>query len=208
MANSDKPKLTSAFELFVPSIELIKKYIGVFFVLVVLPVILTSIDYKSQDMLSIYTSLGGLLYLVFMAPLLYAETRVAGGHDITLGDSFRKGYRYFWRLLGLIIVTGLLIGVGLILFVIPGLIMARRYILAPYYLIEHDLRIGEAMERAAKESKPFSWSIYGIMGVTFLIALVGIFGLFGVIASTILSVLYALAPAIRYYEVKKAYKAL
>lgn len=210
MAKSDKtkPELTSSFELLGPSTKLIRKYVGVFFVLLVLPVILTSIDSQSENLFSPFLLAGGLLYLVFMAPLIYAETRVAGGHSVSLEESFKKGFPYFWRLLVLLIATGMMIFVGLLLFVIPGLILARRYMLAPYFLVDRNLGIGEALDLSAKESKPFSWSIYGIIGVTFIIALMNIFGVIGLIASTILSVLYALAPALRYHEIKKAYKAL
>lgn len=208
MAKSDKPELTSAFELFGPSISLIKKYVGVYFVLLVLPVLLTSLDYASQDVTSPFTMFGSLLALIFMAPLLYAEVRTAGGHDVTLGEAFQRGYAYFWRLLGLVIIVGLLVVIGFILLIIPGLIILRRYILAPYVLVDRNTSISEAMKIAAEESKPFSWSIYGIMGVSFLIAFIGVLGLPGAIASTLLSVLYALAIVVRYFEVKKAYKQL
>jgi hypothetical protein len=207
MATDTQPKLTNAFELFKPSIEILKKYSNVYAVLLLLPTALIILD-TLLGTESIISFIGLLLTFIFFAPLIYAEVRTAGGHSVTLEESFKKGYTYFWQLLGLIIVTGIIIFIGLILFIIPGLILIRRYILAPYFMVDQDLDISEAMEAAAKQSKPFSWSLYPVIGVTILISLIAVFGRFGMLVSTIVSLGYSLAFALIYFEVKKAYKAL
>jgi len=207
MATNEQPTITNAFELFKPSIEILKKYSNVYAVLLLLPVALITLDtlLGTESFLSFF---GLILSLVFLAPLIYAEVRTADGHSVTLEESFKKGYPYFWKLLGLVIVIAILISIGLVLFIIPGLILIRRYILAPYFMVDRDLGISEAMEASAKESKPFSWSLYPVIGVTLLISLLAILGIFGMLVSTILSLAYSLAFAIVYFEIKKAYKAL
>lgn len=208
MAKKEKAELTSAFELFTPSVNLLKKYLGVFFLLLVVPSLLVNFDTSSDAMFGPVSAMGGILSLIFLAPSIYAETRAAGGHDITLSESFNKGFRFFWRALGLVILVGLVIGLGLIAFIVPGVIFLRRYILSPYYLVDRDLGILEAMRLSAQETKPFSGSIYGILGVLLLIGLLNIFGVVGTIASAVLGILYSLAFPIRYFEVKKAYRNL
>lgn len=108
-----------------------------------------------------------------------------------------------WRLLGLYIVTGLYIFVGLILLIVPGLIMIRRYYLAPYVMLEKKCGISEAMERSAALSKPYSGSVWGVIGVMFLIGLVAIVPFIGSLAAFILAALYSIAPAMRYQQLKK-----
>ncbi len=111
--------------------------------------------------------------------------------------------RLGWRLLGLYLLIDLYILVGLILLIIPGLIMIRRYFLAPYVMIDTKCGIKEAMERSAAMTKPYSGSIWGIIGVSFLIGLVAIVPFIGSLAAFMLAALYSVAPAIRYQELKK-----
>ena len=108
-----------------------------------------------------------------------------------------------WRLLGLYLLVALYVTVGLILLIVPGLIMIRRYFLAPYVMIDTKCGIKEAMERSAAMTKSYSGSIWGIIGVSFLIGLVAIVPFIGSLAAFILAALYSVAPAIRYQELKK-----
>ena len=108
-----------------------------------------------------------------------------------------------WRLIGLYLLVTLYVVVGFILLIIPGLIMLRRYYLAPYVMIDKNCGIKEAMERSAAISKPYSGSIWGIIGVMILIGLVGIVPLIGWLASLLLGMFYVVAPALRYQQLKK-----
>lgn len=108
-----------------------------------------------------------------------------------------------WRLIGLYIVTGLVIFVGLILLIVPGLIMIRRYYLAPYVIINKNCGIREAMDRSAAISKPHSGYVWGVIGVTILIGLIGVIPLIGSLVAFIMGMFYSVAPALRYQELKK-----
>lgn len=108
-----------------------------------------------------------------------------------------------WRLLGLYILTGLYVLVGFILLIIPGLIMLRRYFLAPFVMIDKNCGITEAMERSAAMTKPYSGSVWGIIGVMFLIGIISIVPYIGGLASLILGMLFVCAPALRYQQLKK-----
>lgn len=70
-------------------------------------------------------------------------------------------------------------------------------------MLEKKVSITEAMEQSAKMSKPHSGSIWGVIGVMFLIALTGIIPFIGWLISFILGMFYAVAPALRYQELKK-----
>lgn len=108
-----------------------------------------------------------------------------------------------WRLLGLYIVTSLIVLVGFILFIVPGLFMIRRYFLAGYVMIDEDVSINEAMDKSAKLSLLNTGAIWGVMGVMILIALVNILPVVGGLASFALGSLYSVAPALRYQQLKK-----
>jgi uncharacterized membrane protein len=108
-----------------------------------------------------------------------------------------------WRMLGLYLLVGLYILVGLILLIVPGLIMLRRYFLAPYVMLDTKCSIKEAMDKSAAMSKPMPRAIWGIIGVTILISLINIVPLIGWLIAFVLGSLYSVAPALRYEQLKK-----
>jgi hypothetical protein len=107
-----------------------------------------------------------------------------------------------WRLFGLYIVIGIVVLVGLVLLVIPGLIMIRRYFMAPYVMIDRRVGIRQALDQSAELSKINTGSVWGVIGVMFLIGLVNIIPIIGGLASFLLGSLYSVAPAIRYIQLK------
>ncbi len=108
-----------------------------------------------------------------------------------------------WRMVGLYLVVGLTIVVGFFLFIIPGLIFLRRYYLSAYVMLDKKTGIREAMDRSAAMSKPHSGSVWGVIGVTFLIAMTGVIPFIGWLVAFTLGMLYSVAPALRYQELKK-----
>jgi len=127
-----------------------------------------------------------------------------GKEVITFDPLWRVAKEVGWRMLGLYVLVGLVIVIGLILLIIPGLIMIRRYFLAPYVMLDKRPKsVVEAMEISARMSKSYSGSIWGIVGVMFLIGLVSIIPVIGWFASFLLGMFYSVAPALRYQELKE-----
>ena len=81
--------------------------------------------------------------------------------------------------------------------------MLRRYYLAPYFLVDHDLDVFEAMRQSAAGSKKFSGPIWGLIGVDLLMGILGIVPVVKIFVS-IPQALYSFAPAKRYDELQKA----
>jgi uncharacterized membrane protein len=116
--------------------------------------------------------------------------------------SWKTAKELGWRMFGLYILIGLYIFVGFILLIIPGLIMLRRYFLAPYVMLDTKCGITEAMERSAEISKPYSGYVWGIIGVMFLIGLLNAVPGIGWMFAFAFGMLYSVAPALRYQELK------
>ena len=145
-------------------------------------------------------AIGGTIaqLMVTIASLEATENRALDFQDL-----WQRVKKLGWRLIGLDVLVALYIIAGLILLIIPGLIMIRRYFLAPYVMIDKNCGIKEAMEHSAAISKPYSGSIWGIIGVMILIGLVGVVPLIGWLASLLLGMFYIVAPALRYQQLKK-----
>lgn len=106
-------------------------------------------------------------------------------------------------LLKLYIAMVVIIGVGFILLIIPGLFMLRRYMFAPYVMLEKKVGVKEALEESHRLGMANTGAVWGIIGVMFLISLCGIIPVIGSLASFILGALYSIAPALRYQQLKK-----
>jgi hypothetical protein len=216
-------KLPGAFSLFRPSVEALKINIGTIVGLVFSPllatipfIILLAAFTAAANHSSSRAGASGvlflliiLLYLAFIAfamvigaAIVFATLRSADSEKTSYGESLHAGLHYFWRFMGLGISVSLLVVLGFILFIMPGFFMLKRYFLAPYYLIDRNMGIAEAMKQSAEDTKKYG-GVWGILGVNVLLGALTIIPFVGWIFSFASSVLYACAPAIRYKELQK-----
>lgn len=206
-----------SFELFNPSVDVIKNNLLVYFVLAVLPILVWVLPYGvigiSEDtselspMFLVTGLIASIASLLIYPALTYTALRTSKGEKVQLNEAFREGYKKFWPLLGTAFLTGIIIFIGILAFIVPGIIMIRRYLLAPYYVLDRDMGITEAMKTSADESKQYSGTIYGILGVNVVFIIISVIPVIGQIIGTILQFLYSVAPALRYHEIKEASKA-
>ena len=140
---------------------------------------------------------------MYFAYLYYLKYQSAKGVKMSFKETLDGCWPFFWRMLGLTLLRGLIIIVDFILLIVPGLFMWKRYMLAPYYLMDKNLGIRESLRRSAADSKPYANAIWGLIGVYVLIWLIGILPVIGY-ASTIISILYCCAQALRYLQIKEA----
>ncbi len=210
-----KPKISSAIDLLIPSIDVIKNNLLTFFVLSVVPSLLSILGTKRVENPTSFADiaktitplslLGSLLAFLFFAPLIYTLVNTTKGKHVNLLEAFSKGYHYFFRLIGLLFIFATLMIVGFIFFIIPGIIVIRRYFLSFYYLVDQNMSIKDAMTKSAGITIQNSMAIYSVMGIML------IFGLFASIPGVsavigyIFQFLYSVAPALRYQEMKQVY---
>lgn len=217
-------KLPGAFELFSPSKDAFVKNIGIFLAIFFIPLLILmggGLLAFSLIMFALSTrsveiaGLSALLFfivavvalvaaLIFAPALPYTQIKSIRGEVIGLKEAFNAGLHYFWRFLGLSISVGIVVFVGLLLFIVPGIIFIRRYFLSAYFLVDQDLKVFESMRRSSATTKGHSGAVWGVIGVNILFGLVGIIPYLGGIASAILQALYLCAPALRYEQLKNS----
>lgn len=222
--NSDHDGLTPSFQLFKPSWEAIKLNLSSFLILVVLPFLYfffggllmgatstatnTSSSLEASDVgigvtFFVYIAVGAVISVILAPALAYLSIKSVRGVKVEPMEAVKAGLGYFWRYIGLSIVVGVIIVIGFLLLIVPGVIMMRRYLLSVYYLIDRDLSISEAMKQSADESKKYSGSIYGIIGVFVVTSLLSIVPFIGGIVGAVLQLMYTCGPAKRYDEITK-----
>lgn len=139
-----------------------------------------------------------------------------GRRDMTVGELLDATTPVIATLIGAGILSGLGVGIGMILLVVPGLILITIWaVIAPVIVIER-AGVIEAFGRSRELVRGNGWQVFGVVVCAFLIALVvgfvfsligaaivhGALGriLFGIVSSTITAPITALTAAVLYYR--------
>jgi hypothetical protein len=125
--------------------------------------------------------LGAILGFIVQGALVYGTFRQVQGQRFTLGGSLTRGLARFFPLLGAGIVSGIVIALGLVALVIPGImVFCAYYVAAPVCVVE---RLGPfgSLGRSAQLTKGYRWRIFGLA-----IVVVGLSALAGYLVRVVL----------------------
>jgi hypothetical protein len=109
---------------------------------------------------------GGLLALLAL-PFLTAALATAAascymGRPITPGRAWRATMRRFWAVLGLGVLRFMLIGVGFFFFIVPGIFLSIRLLVAPVALMVEGAGPASALERSWRLTSGQWWRTCGV----------------------------------------------
>jgi len=224
--------LPSAFDLFKPSKDLVLKNIHVFGPLFILPFIFwghswldipangghywnrfTDANYGWSLPTAYWVAFIGFSIIWFLIAVVggtivqimlqRAQLDAAENREPQLGKLWGVTKKMWKPMVLLFLTMILIIGIGFIFLIVPGLILLRRYFFAPYVMLERKCSVREALDRSAHLSAINTGSVWGLIGVMFLIGLLGIVPIIGSLASFVAGSLYSVAPALRYQQLKK-----
>lgn len=207
-------ELPGAFSLFKPSWQALKLNLPTWIKILVLPLLAAGLLAAVLDILKNNENLttgfaivfiaAVLVYAVFMGPAyLFLQVQSARGVKSGVKEVIQAARHYFWRFYGVSICAGGLVLIGLVLLIVPGLILLRRFFLAPYVLIDRDGGVFDTLRHSSAVSQINKGAVWGVIGVQVLLGFIGIIPLIGQIVSGVLNVAYYIAPAIRYEQLKR-----
>jgi MFS family permease len=114
-----------------------------------------------------------LLSTISQAIIVHAAFQTMRGRAANLGDSLKVGLGRFVPIILMAILLGLLVGLGFILLVVPGVILFTMwYVAAPACVVE---RKGPwaSMKRSAELTKGHRWKVFGLLLLMMVIGIVG-----------------------------------
>lgn len=165
-------------------------------------------SYEARYALGLYIVIGALLLAVANVPAgIYLQLRAIRGEKPGALECYRHGLPQLMRIIGAAALLLPLFILGLAALIVPGIMLLRRYLLTPYYIIDDRLGIRDAMERSAADSKPVSAHILGTIGIWLLWTaacfwlLVPILPPYGLVMATLVASWLASIPALRFKEV-------
>jgi hypothetical protein len=102
------------------------------------------------------------------ATCLFGAYQIMRGRPFTIGESLMVALRRFWPVVGTSILSGLYVGVGMLLLIVPGIIISCAiYVALPVCVIERVAPV-TSLKRSRALTKGHRWQIFGL----FLIVLV------------------------------------
>jgi len=84
--------------------------------------------------------------IIAEAAIIYSV--VTEGREVSITEAYRKGASLFWSFLLVQIITGLIVGLGFIALVIPGIYLAVRYSFSAFVLVDEGKKGMEALSRS------------------------------------------------------------
>lgn len=230
MANEENNKdIGSVFDLIPKSYELVKRnwlpflVVNIFTVLSAIAGIFDRNTKEDQNFLADnpFANLsgaeltgGGLLilgfilislYLFVMATILEVET--VRKHKPGVKHLFDKAKQFFLPITGLLILSGMLVALGLVFLIIPGLIILVRIIMAPYFMVDKNLGVFDALKASNEMGKHHFWQVAAVVALMFLIAiaatLLGTIPIVGALLGAAITIATALIVALRYQQLRK-----
>ena len=90
---------------------------------------------------------------------------------VTISDLWHP--KLFWQYFGVTILEILIIGIGLLLFIIPGIIAMAAFMFAPYFVVDKGMGPIEALKASARITKGNRLRVLALIGATILVTLLG-----------------------------------
>ena len=171
-------------------------FIGIVVGVIVLSSLLASISEENpRDALSILVSIAVVVInlLIEMGLVFFAIKAHDHVDNVTWQDLWHP--QPFWKYLGLKILTTVIVVVGLILVIIPGVIAALALMFATYLLIDRNLGPIEAMKESVRITKGHRWQLFllaiSLVGLNILGAIALLVGLLVTVPVSLLAVAHA-----------------
>lgn len=113
--------------------------------------------------------IGVICGTLLQGAVTYAVVADLQGRKATLGESLSAAMQSFWVLLALGILSGLAIGLGLILLIVPGIILSLLWFVIGPVAVAERAGVGKAFERSRDLTRNHRWWLL-LLAVIFLIA--------------------------------------
>ncbi len=108
------------------------------------------------------------------------------GEPTEIKDMFSVFQGNYWNAVLANILVGIIVGIGFLMLIVPGIIFACRLAFVPYLIIDRNMEVTEALNKSWEMTKGYGWNIFFMGFLSFWIIILGLIVLFfGVIISAI-----------------------
>ncbi len=156
-----------------------------------LPVILTNIDLFASDIASIITYLLVMLVGIIVGMGAIKISLNFCDHKKSSFSTLFSQYRLFFIYLLTTIIYSLIVLLGFILFIIPGIYLAIRFAFFEYFIIDKKMGVIQSLKESWKITKGNFWGLFAFYFIVIIINILGaltlLLGLFVTIPITMIA---------------------
>ena len=173
----------SAIEIIDAAVDVVRRHFLALFTLAAamsLPAValeLLAVENPGADAFDfLHTLVSALLDTIASGAIIaYVGTRVSGT-PLSTADALRAALRNFGRLFVGSIAYGLLVILGLLLFIVPGILFAARFFATPAVIMMENAEVGRALTRSNTLTTGATGRVVGIFGTAWVVYLLTLFG--------------------------------
>lgn len=121
----------------------------------------------------------GIVYGIFISGPIGMSTdwvflKAVHREKIVIKDMFSVFERNYWNAVVAGLIKGIIIFLGFLMLIIPGIIFACRFAFVNYLIIDEKMEAIEALKTSWAMPKGYGWTIFGMAMLAFLIIIAGL----------------------------------
>jgi len=125
----------------------------------------------------------GIAYGIFVAgPINYGVKwvflKAVRGERIEIKDVFVVFQTNYWNVVIANIVVGVIVGLGIVMLVVPGIIFACRLAFVPYLVVDKEMDVMDALRVSWDMTRGYGWQIFFMGFLAFWVVIAGLICLF------------------------------
>jgi hypothetical protein len=123
-------------------------------------------------------ALFSMAYGIFVAgPIGYgakwAFLKAVRGERVEIRDIFAVFQRNYWNAVIANIVVAVIVGLGIVMLIVPGIIFACRLAFVPYLVVDREMDVMEALRVSWDMTRGYGWNIFFMGFLAFWIVIAG-----------------------------------
>ena len=120
----------------------------------------------------------GFAYTILVAgPVEYgvafAYLKAARGDKLEIRDMF-EAFRNYWNAVLASLLVGVIVGIGFVLVIIPGIWLACKLAFTPYLVVDRKMTVIEAIKESWRMTNGHAWKVFGMGLLAIPIAIAGL----------------------------------
>ncbi len=144
----------------------------------------------------------GIAYGVFVAgPIGYGAKwvflKAVRGERIEIRDMFVVFQKNYWNAVIANIVVGVIVGLGFVMLIVPGIIFACRLAFVPYLVVDRNMDVMDALRVSWDMTRGYGWQIF-LMGILAFFIVIG--GLIALVVGVFISMMWISAAFATIYH--------
>ncbi len=121
----------------------------------------------------------GIAYGVFVAgPISYGANwvflKAVRGERIEIRDMFVVFQKNYWNAVIANIVVGVIVGLGIVMLIVPGIIFACRLAFVPFLVVDREMDVMDALRVSWDMTRGYGWQIFFMGFMAFFVVIGGL----------------------------------